>query len=80
VDGGLLSPELIEAHHLLTRMLVTFRLVCPSAAEPAAASRSLVAHACRMADWDSLLAAHAEARQTVAEVWTAIAAPEEARC
>jgi glutamate-ammonia-ligase adenylyltransferase len=80
VEAGLLPPDLIEAHQLLTRMLVTFRLICPSASEPAPASRSLVAHACGMADWDSLLAAHAAARQTVSEVWTSIAAPEEARC
>jgi len=80
VAAGLLPPELVEAHQLLTRMLVTFRLVCPTAAEPSPASRPVVAQACGTSDWESLLAAHAAARQTVSEIWSSIAAPEEARC
>ncbi|MGE5723243.1 MAG: bifunctional [glutamine synthetase] adenylyltransferase/[glutamine synthetase]-adenylyl-L-tyrosine phosphorylase [Sphingomonadales bacterium] len=76
VRAGLVPPELEEAHRLLTRMLVTFRLVCPEADEPAPASRELVANACRMPDWNSLLAAHAEARQTIRGFWTGIASSE----
>jgi [glutamine synthetase] adenylyltransferase / [glutamine synthetase]-adenylyl-L-tyrosine phosphorylase len=73
VDAGLLPPELIEAHRLLTRMLVTMRLVSPDAHEPPAASRALVAAACRQEDWPSLLAAHHAARQRIAAEWRAVA-------
>jgi glutamate-ammonia-ligase adenylyltransferase len=74
VAADLLPAELIEAHRLLTRLLVILRLVSPAAAEPPPASRPLVAAACRHADWDSLLAAHAAARQSVARHWRAVAA------
>jgi glutamate-ammonia-ligase adenylyltransferase len=74
VAAGLLPDELIEAHRLLTRMLVTLRLVSPAAAEPPPASRRLVAAACAHQDWDSLLAAHAAARQSIARHWRAVAA------
>jgi glutamate-ammonia-ligase adenylyltransferase len=74
VEAGLLPAELIEAHRLLTRMLVTMRLVSPESAEPPPASRGLVATACRMDDWDALLAAHAQARQSIAREWRRVAA------
>jgi len=73
----LLPPGIAAAHALLTRMLVTFRLVSPTSAEPAEESRALVARACGLQDWDSLLAAHAEARQTIAATWRDVAAAEE---
>ncbi|WP_198351114.1 bifunctional [glutamine synthetase] adenylyltransferase/[glutamine synthetase]-adenylyl-L-tyrosine phosphorylase [Flavisphingomonas formosensis] len=73
-DAGLLSPALADANALLTRMLVTLRLVSPESSEPSERSHALVARACRMADWQSLLAAYAAARQTVAAEWRRIAA------
>ncbi|HEX8444510.1 MAG TPA: bifunctional [glutamate--ammonia ligase]-adenylyl-L-tyrosine phosphorylase/[glutamate--ammonia-ligase] adenylyltransferase [Allosphingosinicella sp.] len=73
VGAGLVSPEIDPALRLLTRMLVTFRLVLPSSGEPPPASRPLVARACGLPDWDSLLAAHREARQRVADLWGAVA-------
>ncbi len=77
VDARLLPPELIEAHRLLTRLLVTLRLVSPSAAEPPPASRARVAAACGHADWDSLLAALGAARQSIARIWREVAAAGE---
>jgi glutamate-ammonia-ligase adenylyltransferase len=74
IEAGLLPAELIEAHRLLTRMLVTMRLVSPESAEPPPASRTLVANACRVANWDALLAAHAQARQSIAREWRRVAA------
>ena len=59
---------------LLTRMLVTFRLVSPSSAEPPVATRPLVAAACGLEDWDELLAAHARARQSISALWRSVAA------
>jgi glutamate-ammonia-ligase adenylyltransferase len=72
-DAGLVPREIDGALRLLTRMLVTFRLVSPSSAEPPAASRALVAAACGLPDWDALLAAHEAARQTVSQLWRAVA-------
>jgi glutamate-ammonia-ligase adenylyltransferase len=70
-----LVPEGIEpALRLLTRMLVMFRLVSPSSQAPPEATRPLVAAACGHPDWQALLAAHDEARQRVAELWSRVAA------
>ncbi|CAA9503271.1 MAG: Glutamate-ammonia-ligase adenylyltransferase, partial [uncultured Sphingomonadaceae bacterium] len=71
---GFVPAEADPALRLLTRMLVTFRLVSPTSAEPPAASRDLVARACGLADWNALLAAHDEARQRVLTLWRDVAA------
>jgi [glutamine synthetase] adenylyltransferase / [glutamine synthetase]-adenylyl-L-tyrosine phosphorylase len=76
IAAGLAPAEIAPAHDLLTRMLVTLRLVCPDGAMPPEASRDLVAHACRQPDWNSLLAAHDQARQTVSGYWAQVAAAE----
>lgn len=70
VEAGLLAPETAAAHDLLTRMLVTLRLVAPAMVDVPPASRDLVARLCRQADWDGLLAAFAEARQCVSDEWS----------
>jgi len=67
--AGLAPPEADPALRLLTRMLIMQRLLAPGAAEPAEASRPLFAAACGLQDWDALLAAHGEARQSVADFW-----------
>jgi glutamate-ammonia-ligase adenylyltransferase len=74
VEEGLAPVEAIEAHRLLTRMLVTFRLVSPTSSEPPPASREMVAKACGLPDWQSLLAAHDGARHRVLELWRDVAA------
>jgi glutamate-ammonia-ligase adenylyltransferase len=71
--AGLVPGDIDWALRLLTRMLVTFRLVSPSSAEPPAASRPLVATACGLLDWDALLAAHDAARHRVSQLWRAVA-------
>lgn len=76
IQAGLLSHDIEEAHRLLTRMLVTLRLVSPSSSEPAEASRQLVARACGMKNWSRLLAAHDTARQRVYALWRGIASQE----
>ena len=75
--AGLVSQEIDPALRLLTRMLVMFRLVSPSTAEPPAATRPLVARACGLRSWDELLAAHEQARQSIAGLWREVAAVEE---
>jgi glutamate-ammonia-ligase adenylyltransferase len=73
IAEGLVPPGIAAAHLLLTRMLVTLRLVAPDSAEPAPASRALVARACGTGGWEELLAAHDDARQSIAELWGAVA-------
>ncbi|QPQ54033.1 bifunctional [glutamine synthetase] adenylyltransferase/[glutamine synthetase]-adenylyl-L-tyrosine phosphorylase [Allosphingosinicella flava] len=67
--AGLVPPDIMAAHRLLTGMLVMFRLVSPNSAEPAEASRPLVARACGEESWDALLAAHDAARQSISALW-----------
>jgi glutamate-ammonia-ligase adenylyltransferase len=74
VAEELVPTEIVEAHRLLTRMLVTLRLVSPTSAEPPPASRPLVARACGLEDWESLLAAHDAARHRVLALWRDVAA------
>ena len=64
------GPEIAEAHALLTRFLVTMRLVAPDLETPVTATCALVARACQAKDWESLLADLAVARQRVAQLWT----------
>jgi len=73
VAEGHAPLEMIEAHRLLTRMLVTMRLVSPASAEPPAASQQLVARACGLQDWKELLAAHDDARHRVLTFWRKVA-------
>jgi len=74
VEAGLLAPAFAPAHDLLTRMLVTLRLVSPQADAPEEGSRALVAMACGMDDWDALAAAYDEARATVSGEWRRVSA------
>ncbi|HEY0148450.1 MAG TPA: bifunctional [glutamine synthetase] adenylyltransferase/[glutamine synthetase]-adenylyl-L-tyrosine phosphorylase [Allosphingosinicella sp.] len=71
-DAGLVSTEIDPALRLLTSILVMFRLVSPTSAEPPEATRSVVARACGLADWDALLAAHDAARQRVSAFWARV--------
>ena len=74
--AGLVPAQIDPALRLLTSILVMFRLVSPSSAEPPEPTRPLVARACGQEDWEALLAAHAEARQRVAELWRSVAGGE----
>jgi glutamate-ammonia-ligase adenylyltransferase len=69
---SLVGTKIIEAQKLLTRMLVMMRLVAPADVKPTADTWQLVAEACGAANWDSLLAEHEEARQSIAELWIRI--------
>ena len=67
IDAGA-DPDL----RLLSRVLVVLRLVAAEGMEPAAPSQELVAGLCGHADWPSLLAATAAARQRIAARWAAV--------
>jgi glutamate-ammonia-ligase adenylyltransferase len=70
-SAGLL-PDLTPAHDLLTRLLVTLRLVAPDAADPDPATRALVARAVGAGDWAEVVARFDAARQEVAAAWGAV--------
>lgn len=71
--AGLVPDGIGAALCLLTSMLVMFRLVAPRSEEPPAATRPVVAVACGYPDWESLLAAHDEARHRVSALWRKVA-------
>ena len=72
VARGLVPASLGDAHDFLTRLLVTLRLVAPDAAEPAPATRDVIARALGAADWDAVLATLTSTRQDVARCWQAV--------
>jgi glutamate-ammonia-ligase adenylyltransferase len=53
-------------------MLIAVRLVLPGGGEPAPESGALVARTCGFESWRALLAAHAQARQSISELWNCI--------
>ncbi|WP_299329173.1 bifunctional [glutamine synthetase] adenylyltransferase/[glutamine synthetase]-adenylyl-L-tyrosine phosphorylase [Parasphingopyxis sp.] len=73
VEAGLLDPGFADAHDLLTRMLVTLRLVAPSSQSIAEASLALVAERCGAENWDALVADYDGARQCVSSEWRRLA-------
>lgn len=68
VADGLIDQEIVGAQKLLTRMLVTLRLIAPDL-RPTQESRELMARVCGAANWDELLARHDAARQSISELW-----------
>jgi len=74
---GLVPPALIEADAVLTRLLVTLRLVAPDAAIPPPATRKLIARALGIADWDAVVASFAATRQEVQDVLARVATGED---
>jgi glutamate-ammonia-ligase adenylyltransferase len=71
--AGLLGAGFADAFALLTRMLITLRLVSPDSGEPAEASQPLVARRCGHGDWPSLIAAYDAARALIAHEWRRVA-------
>ena len=71
-DAGHIDTQADTDLRLLSRILVTMRLVAPDGSVPPAESRPLVAEVCGYPDWDALVAAHDEARQRVAALWARI--------
>lgn len=66
---GLAPAEMQEAHRLLTRLLVTVRLVAPDMQLPSTATQALIARACGQSDWETLLAVLETVRQSVSAFW-----------
>ncbi|HEU0066802.1 MAG TPA: bifunctional [glutamine synthetase] adenylyltransferase/[glutamine synthetase]-adenylyl-L-tyrosine phosphorylase [Sphingomonas sp.] len=71
-EQGLIAASLRPAHDLLTRLLVTLRLVAPDGQEPGPATQALVARALRLPNWPAVVAAFAATRQDVSTIWQRI--------
>ncbi|WP_293881391.1 bifunctional [glutamine synthetase] adenylyltransferase/[glutamine synthetase]-adenylyl-L-tyrosine phosphorylase [Sphingomonas sp.] len=71
-SGGVAAPELRAAHDLMTRVLVTLRLVSPAMDVPAPATCAVVARACGADDWTDLMARLDVARASVKAHWNLV--------
>jgi glutamate-ammonia-ligase adenylyltransferase len=76
-DAGLIEENIVEAQHLLTRMLVMMRLVAPDGNDLIPGTWDLVAAACGASDTEQLLADHDAARQSIAALWQSIKGESE---
>lgn len=71
---GLMPETMTEAHALLSRLLVTLRLVAPDAQPPAETTQALIARAVGLESWDAVIASLDATRQEVSACWAAIRA------
>ena len=69
VARELASPGMAAAHDLLTRLLVTVRLLAPDAREPVESTRALITRALSLPDWETAVAEFGRTRHEVAEFW-----------
>ncbi|MDT8757343.1 bifunctional [glutamine synthetase] adenylyltransferase/[glutamine synthetase]-adenylyl-L-tyrosine phosphorylase [Sphingomonas psychrotolerans] len=74
VGEGLLPATMLGAYDLLSRLLVTLRLVAPDAQPPGATTQALIARAVGLGAWDEVVASLERTRQEVADCWTGIRA------
>ncbi|WP_380781489.1 bifunctional [glutamine synthetase] adenylyltransferase/[glutamine synthetase]-adenylyl-L-tyrosine phosphorylase [Sphingomonas sp. R86520] len=72
VEMGLVPPPMRTAHDVLTRLLVTLRLVAPDATPPGHATEDLIARAIGVADWPAVLATLESTRQEVRRFWAGV--------
>ncbi|SMQ68841.1 glutamate-ammonia-ligase adenylyltransferase [Altererythrobacter xiamenensis] len=68
---GLVPTELVEAHALMTRILVAGRLLAPDLVKPAKVAAQALAQACGQEDFARLMDRFRAARQEVAAAWEA---------
>mgnify|MGYP000111982551 FL=1 len=66
-----LPAETAVAHDLLTRLLVTVRLVAPDCDERREATQALISRLLALPDWQAVMAAIEGARQLISEAWKA---------
>ena len=74
---GLVPPTLRAAHDVLTRLLVTLRLVAPDAVPPGPATEELIARAIGVADWPAVVATLASTRQDVRQFWAQVTGEQD---
>ncbi len=75
-EAGHLDAAMVDAHALMTRLLIALRLIAPDGEYPQESSRALIATAAGTADWEALLAQFRTARQTVIDEWNRLLRPD----
>ena len=75
--AGHLPPAARSANDVLTRALVTLRLVAPDGHEPAAPTRTLIARVLGLRDWPAVVATLAETQQEVGALWQQITGADD---
>ncbi|MDN3646760.1 bifunctional [glutamine synthetase] adenylyltransferase/[glutamine synthetase]-adenylyl-L-tyrosine phosphorylase [Pontixanthobacter aestiaquae] len=71
-EQNLVPDALIDTHDLMTRLLVSARLLAPDGQKPASGAAAALAKACSCADYTDLLSRFREARRVVAASWNEI--------
>ncbi len=74
VEGALLPATVLDAYDLLSRLLVTLRLVAPDAQPPGETTQALIARAVGLESWDAVVASLERTRQEVRDCWAEIRA------
>lgn len=69
IEAGLLPQAMQQAHALMTRLLVSARLLAPDLQKPAGFAAQALAQACQVETYDLLLQKFSQARQVVAQGW-----------
>ena len=72
VERELLSANIVEAHALLTRVLVSSRLLAPTAGQPGPYAAQKLAQLCGQADYAALSDAIAAAREQIGAAWRTV--------
>ncbi|NVE95257.1 bifunctional [glutamine synthetase] adenylyltransferase/[glutamine synthetase]-adenylyl-L-tyrosine phosphorylase [Altererythrobacter lutimaris] len=72
VAAGLLPEALQAAHDLMTRLLVSARLLAPDSAEPPPAAARALAKSCQCKDFEELLDQFRAGRHEIAKVWLTV--------
>jgi glutamate-ammonia-ligase adenylyltransferase len=77
IREDLVPPSLRPAHDVLTRLLVTLRLVAPDAAPPGHATEDLIARAIGVTDWAAVVATLETTRQEVRRFWAQVTGEQD---
>jgi glutamate-ammonia-ligase adenylyltransferase len=72
IAAGFAPAAMKPAHDLLTRMIVTLRLVAPDAEMPAPATQALIARALGFESWSAAIASFDQTRQEVSDFWHSV--------
>jgi [glutamine synthetase] adenylyltransferase / [glutamine synthetase]-adenylyl-L-tyrosine phosphorylase len=69
MEAELLTPQVVEAQNLLSRLLVILRLVAPDCEPPPEPAQALIARCLDLPDWSSVIAAIDSAHDDVVKAW-----------
>ncbi len=72
IEQHALPPAFAQAHDLLTRLLISLRLVSPDNQIPPAPVQSLIVDCLKFEDWPALMLAIEQAKATVIKVWNTL--------